>query len=177
MPNFDYQTKPLDEMEDVLGVFYGAREQAGPQHYVVTNRRLLIGPPDHRMASAIDAYVNNKPAASAGNLLKNILSHYKNRRAASAGNLLKNILSHYAPRTRETLWLRHIADVQPTEGSLLKRSGLQITTTTGEAFHLPIMFAPRVVNYSRGDIARRDQALELIRAGMQAAKAIPPNSL
>jgi hypothetical protein len=45
MSNFEYKTDPLDEMEDVVGVFYGGRGQVG-QQFVVTNRRLLIGPLD-----------------------------------------------------------------------------------------------------------------------------------
>ena len=40
---FKYETEPLDEMEDVVDVFYGGRGAVG-QQYVVTNRRLLIGP-------------------------------------------------------------------------------------------------------------------------------------
>ena len=47
--NFEYQTEPLDEMEDVLGVFYGGRGQVG-QQFVVTNRRLLMGPLDTGIA-------------------------------------------------------------------------------------------------------------------------------
>jgi hypothetical protein len=41
MPN--YEREPLDEFEEVRGVFYGGYGQVG-QQFVITNRRLLMAP-------------------------------------------------------------------------------------------------------------------------------------
>lgn len=75
MPEFQFDTNPIDESEDVLGVFYGSRGQVG-QQIVITNRRLLLGPIDTGIALAIDAYVLNKGVPQAGDLVKAILAHY-----------------------------------------------------------------------------------------------------
>lgn len=93
MPNFDYETEPLDEMEDVLGVFYGGRGQWG-QQFVVTNRRLLMGPIDTGIAMAVNAYVLNQALPGVG-----------------AGGLLKDVLSQYAPKNPSIAALARIGDL------------------------------------------------------------------
>ena len=153
MPHFDFHTEPLDEMEDVLGVFYGGRGQVG-QQYVVTNRRLLMGPIDTGIALDIDAYVLNA--------------------VPSGGDLLKNVLGHYAPMNATTLWLRHVVDVQPTNNaSLFKAPGLQIRTDTEQVFDLRIVATPTTMNLSPKNTVARDRAVEVIRAAIDAAKAVP----
>jgi hypothetical protein len=155
MLNFEYETEPLDEMEDVLGVFYGGRGGVG-QQYVVTNRRLLIGPLDTGIALEIDAYVLNQAAAG-------------------GGDLLKNILGNYAPMSPKTLWLRHVVDVEPTNNaSLFKAPGLQITTDTQEVLKLGIVATPETMSRNPKNNGVRDRAVQVIRAAVQAAKSAPP---
>lgn len=157
MPNFEYETEPLDEMEDVLGVFYGGRGQWG-QQLVVSNRRLLMGPLDAGIALEIDAYVLDQALPGAG-----------------AGGLLKNVLSQYAPKNPKTLWLRHVVDVQPTNNAgLFKAPGLRITTDTEEVFNIGIVATTTTPNLSKKNNGFRDRAIEVIRAAVAAAKAAPP---
>jgi hypothetical protein len=156
MSNFEYETEPLDEMEDVLGVFYGGRGQVG-QQYVVTNRRLLMGPLDTGLAEEVDAYILDK--ATPG-----------------GGDLLKKILSHYTPMKPTTLWLRHVVDVQPTNnaGWLIKPPRLQITTDTEQVFSLGIVATPKTMSRDPQNNGIRDRAVQVIRAAVEAAKAAPP---
>jgi hypothetical protein len=157
MPEFEYQTEPLDEMEDVLGVFYGGRGQLG-QQFVVTNRRLLMGPLDVGMALEIDAYVANKAAAG-------------------TGDFLKNVLGHYAPMSPKILWLRHVVEVHSTNNaSLSKAPGLEIRTDTEQVFKLSIVASPTTINRDPNNTAVRDRAVEVIRSAVQTAKAAPPKS-
>jgi hypothetical protein len=155
MSNFEYKTDPLDEMEDVVGVFYGGRGQVG-QQFVVTNRRLLIGPLDVGMALEIDAYIVNKAAAG-------------------TGDLLKNVLSHYAPMSPKNWWLRHVVDVQPTNNaSWLKAPGLEIRTDTDQVLKLGIVATRATMSRDPKNNAVRDRAVEVIRSAVQSAKAAPP---
>ena len=155
MPDFEFQTEPLDEMEDVLGVFYGGRGQVG-QQFVVTNRRLLMGPLDVGMALEIDAYIMNKSAAG-------------------TGDFLKNVLSRYAPMSPKTLWLRHIGDVHSTNNaSLFKAPGLEIRTDTEQILKLGIVASPTTMNRDPKNNVVRDRAVEVIASAVQAAKAAPP---
>lgn len=154
MPNFEYSTEPLDEMEDVVGVFYGGRGGVG-QQYVVTNRRLLMGPLDTGMALEIDSYLLNKATPS-------------------GGDLVKNVLSHYAPMSPKTLWLRHIVDVEATNNaSLFKAPGLQMTTDTQQVFKLSIVVTAKTMSRDPRNNDVRDKAVQVIRGAVQAAKAAP----
>lgn len=154
MPHFQYETEPLDEAEDVLGVFYGGRGQVG-QQFVVTNRRLLMGPIDTGIALDIDAYVLNHTTAG-------------------GGDLLKGVLSHYAPMNPKTLWLRHVVSVQPTNNaSLFKAPGLRITTDTEEVLDFQIVATPTTLSIRGQNNDVRDRAVQVIRAAVEAAKASP----
>jgi hypothetical protein len=154
MSDFTYETDPLDEMEDVLGVFHGGRGQVG-QQYVITNRRLLMGPLDTRIAEEIDAYVLNKAIPG-------------------GGDLVKAILTAYGPMNPTTLWLRHVVDVQPTNNARWwKPPGLRITTDTEQTFNLGVVADPKTRNGNPKNNAVRDRAVEVIRAAVQAAKAAP----
>lgn len=156
MPNFDYNATPIDEMEDVKGVFYGGRGQVG-QQYIVTNRRLLMGPTDTGIALDIDSYVLNK--------------------VGGPGDLIKDVLSHYAPMNPQTIWLRHIVDVQPTNNaSWSKAPGLRITTDTEQSIDISIVASPTTMSRDRKNNAVRDRAVEVIREGMIAAQSAPPQS-
>jgi len=156
MPNFEYETEPLDEMEDVMGVFYGGRGQVG-QQYVITNRRLLMGPLDTGVAQEVDAYLLNAAVPGSG-----------------LGDLVKNVLSRYGPMSPQTLWLRHVVAVEPTNNaSLFKPPGLRITTSTEQVFDLGIVATPTTMSRSPANNGVRDRAVEVIRAASDAAKLAP----
>lgn len=158
MPKFDYETEPLDGMEDVLGVFYGGRGQWG-QQFVVTNRRLLMGPIDTGIALAIDAYILDQALPGAG-----------------AGGLIKDVLSQYAPKSPKTLWLRHVVGVEPTNNAgLLKAPGIRISTDTEQTFDIGIVATTTTPNVSKKNNEVRDRAVEVIRAAVAASKGAPPN--
>jgi hypothetical protein len=153
-----YETDPLDEMEDVVGVFYGSRGQVGSQ-YVVTNRRLLIGPLNVKIAADIDAYVLD--AAVPG-----------------GGSLLKSVLTHYAPMNPKTVWLRHVVDVRPTNDARL-----EISTDTEEAINLSFVSTPPGKGglFNMGSFTwdprnrqARDRAVRVIANAVRAAKTAPP---
>ena len=158
MSGFTYDTEPVDEMEDVLGVFYGGRGQVG-QQYVITNRRLLMGPLDTGLAMEIDAYA---------------LNHV----TAGGGDLVKNVLSKYAPMNpTTTLWLRHIVDVRPTnDAGWLKPPGLRLTTDTEQVFDLGIVDSPKTMNRSPKNNETRDRAVAVLKQAVDAAKAAPKQS-
>lgn len=154
MSPFDYDTEPLDESEDVLGVFYGGRGQVG-QQYVVTNRRLLLGPINVGLAKEINAYVLDQVVPG-------------------SGSVLKDVLEGYAPMNPTTLWLRHIVDVQPTNNAqLFKPPGLRITTNTDETFEIGVVKSQRHPNISGSNNDRRDEMLAVLRAAIESAKAAP----
>jgi hypothetical protein len=155
-PSFDYETEPLDEMEDVLAVYYGGRGQVG-QKYVVSNRRLLMGPLDTKVAQEIDAYVLNHAVAGAG-----------------LGTLMKDVLSKYRPMNPKTLWLRHVVDVRPTNNAgWFKLAGLRITTNIEETYDLGIVASPMTMTRNPKNNLVRDGAVQLIRTAVDAAKAAP----
>ncbi|MEJ7792002.1 MAG: hypothetical protein WKF65_08545 [Gaiellaceae bacterium] len=157
----DYKTEPVDEMEDVVAVFYGGRGQWG-QQYVITNRRLLIGPLNVDIAAEIDTYVANKLVPG-------------------AGDVIKKVLSLYGPASAKTLWLRHVIDVRPTSNaSWFRPPQLRITTETEEVLELGIIKkgASRtrtMLTMSRdpSNNAERDRAVAVLRQAVAAAKAVP----
>jgi hypothetical protein len=152
VPQFDYLTEPVDEFEDVRGVFYGGRGQVG-QQYVVTNRRLLMGPIDAGIAQEIDAYILNQAVGG-------------------GGDLVKGILSKYAPMSPKTVWLRHVVDVQATNNArLLKPPGLRLTTDTDQAFDLGVVASATTMSISPKNNAARDSMVQVLREAVQAARA------
>ena len=152
MPPFEYETEPLDEAEDVRGVFYGGRGQVG-QQIVVTNRRLLLGPLSTKLAQEIDARV---------------LNHV----APGSGDFMKSFLSGYAPMKPKTVWLRHVANVEATnKAGLFKAPGLRITTDTDEEINLGIVKSPTTWSPSPKNSPARDLAVETIAKAIEEAKA------
>lgn len=75
MGRFEFQTEPLDEHEDVLGVFYGSRGEWGAQ-FVVTNRRMLFGPLDTSLAEEILSYGFDKAGVPGIDFVKSVLERY-----------------------------------------------------------------------------------------------------
>jgi hypothetical protein len=156
MSSFDYETEPLDEMEDVVAVFYGGRGQVG-QQYVVTNRRLLMGPLDIGVATEIDSYLLNKAVPGAG-----------------LGDLVKNVLSRYAPMSATTLWLRHVVAVEPTNNAgWFKPPRFRITTDTDQVFNLGIVATPTTMSRNPKNNGVRDEAVGVIRDAAASAKTAP----
>jgi hypothetical protein len=150
MDDFRYQTEPLDEHEDVLGVFYGNRGQWGAQ-FVVSNRRLLFGPLDEE-----------------------ILSFGLDKAGVPGVDFVRSILERYGPRSPKTLWLRHVTQVAPThDAGLFKAPGLRINTATGEVFNLQIVHSPRAMSRDPKNNLARDRAVATIQAAAEAAKAVP----
>jgi hypothetical protein len=156
MANFHFETEPLDEMEEVQGLFYGNRGQVG-QQLVVTNRRILFGPIDVALATTILGYA----ADTAG---------------VPGSALVKQVLDQYAPMQPLTIWLRHIAKVEPTnKASLFKPPGLRITTDTDQVIDFGIVETPTTMNVSPRNNIARDRAVEtLLRAIQSAKEATPP---
>lgn len=153
MPPFEYDTEPLDEQEDVLGVFYGGRGQVG-QQLVVTNRRLLLGPIDTGIAQQIDAYVLDK--------------------TVGGGGLLKSVLSEYAPMNPKTIWLRHVSAVTATNGaSLFKAPGVRIDTDTEQSIEMGIVKTTMTRSGSKENNAVRDRFVQLLTEAVAAAKQGP----
>lgn len=160
----DYKTEPIDEMEDVEAIFYGGRGQWG-QQYVITNRRLLIGPLNVDVAAEIDTYVANKLVPG-------------------AGEVIKKVLSLYGPASAKTIWLRHVVVVHPTSNaSWFKPPQLRITTDTDEVFELGIIKkgASRTetmltMNRNPENNAERDRAVAVLVQAVEAAKAVPTAS-
>jgi hypothetical protein len=149
MPQFTFNTEPIDDDERVLGFFYGGRGQVG-QKFVVTNRRLLMGPLDTKTVLEIQTYILGK--AGVGGM-----------------DLLKNVLSSYAPMNPKSVALSHIAGVEATNNaSLFKAPGLRITTDSGDVFDLGVVATPTTWNPSPKNNASRDQAVALIKEAMTA---------
>lgn len=158
MPQFEYDTEPLDENEDVLGVFYGGRGSVG-QQFVVTNRRLLLGPLDTRIALQIDTYLLDKTAGG-------------------GGSLLKSLLSEYAPMNPKTIWLRHVSSVEATNNaSLFKAPGVRVTTATGEIIDLQIVETSTTMSVKRVNNAVRDRFVEVLQGAVASAKQAPAQPL
>ncbi len=155
MAQFTFNTEPIDEDERVLGFFYGGRGQVG-QKFVVTNRRLMMGPLDTKIALEIDTYILGK--AGVGGM-----------------DLLKNVLTSYAPMNPKSVALSHIADVQATNNAkLFKAPGLRITTDSGDVFELGVVTTPTTWNPSPKNNVSRDEAVALIKEAMASLKPGTP---
>jgi hypothetical protein len=164
MTNAGYIVDPIDEMEDVVANFYGGRGSVGSQ-YVVTNRRLLIGPLNTKVALDIDTYVAN-------------------RAAAGVGDVIKSVLTDYAPMNPKTLWLRHVVSVRPTTNAGWRhQASLEITTDTNETINLSVVAVrpgqggPLNMGSGRWDPANnieRDKMVNVLTKAVESAKAAPP---
>lgn len=154
MPQFQYDTEPLDENEDVLGVFYGGRGSVG-QQFVVTNRRLLLGPIDTGIALQIDAYLLDKTTGG-------------------GGGLLKSLLSEYAPMNPKTIWLRHVSNVEATNNaSLFKAPGVRVATATGEVLDLQIVETTTTMSIKKVNNGVRDRFVRVLQEAVASAKQAP----
>lgn len=116
MPN--YEREPLDEREEVRGVFYGGYGQVG-QQFVVTNRRLLLAP-----IKLINRLANDT-AIEASAFIAGQLS-------VPGADLVGKILQNYAPFDPATVWLTHIVSVRAGRGASVLRAPELIYTTDTE---------------------------------------------
>lgn len=161
MANVGFVNEPLDQFEDVMGVFYGGRGQVA-QQIVVTNRRLLIGPVNEKVAQEIDAYIVDQGLQG-------------------AGSVLRFVLTTYAPMNPETHWLRHVSSVEPTRGAdIFHLPGLRIVTATDEVIDLGIVGTIKTPNFvgtiktPNSSVEARDRSVAVIRDAVAAAKAASP---
>ncbi|MBA3779981.1 MAG: hypothetical protein H0X16_11925 [Chloroflexi bacterium] len=107
----------LDEMEDVLGVFYGGRGQVGGQ-LLITNRRLMFGPVDVGLARVLSL----EPLAAVG---------------APGIGIVKAALDAYEPLKQKQIWLRHIKTVEPKgNASLFSPPKIRLTMVTGRSWSM-----------------------------------------
>jgi hypothetical protein len=147
-----YTIEPLDENEDVLGVFYGGRGQWGSQ-FVVTNRRLLLGPLDTSVAEAV-------------------LTGMANAASFAPAQVVAAVLEKYAPSNPKTIWLRHVVDVQPTNGaSWSKAPGMTIHTAIEEQIDLQIVHKNTAPNWSKDNEGARDRFVSVLREAIASARA------
>lgn len=158
MPN--YEREPLDEFEEVRGVFYGGYGQVG-QQFVVTNRRLLLAPIKLVKSLANDVSID-AAAFIAGSL------------NVPGAELVGKILQSYGPFDPHTVWLRHITDVQAGDnGGLFKAPQLVYTTDTEDVESLGVVHGLKSPNIDPRNGAARDRMVEVLRQAVSDAMTKP----
>jgi hypothetical protein len=154
MPN--YEREPLDELEEVRGVYYGGYGQVG-QQFVVTNRRLLAAP------IKLVRNLANDTAIEASAFIAGQLN-------VPGADLVGKILQNYAPFDPVTVWLTHIVDVRAGRGaSLLRSPELLYTTDTEDVETLGIVHDMLSPNIDPRNEPARD---EMVRVLAQAADEV-----
>jgi len=160
----NYDREPLDEFEEVRGVFYGNYGQVG-QQFVVTNRRLLLAPIklikglSDKVALEVTAFIagqSNVPGV----------------------DVVKSILQDYAPFQPHTIWLRHIVSVRPgTNGGWLSAPSLVLETDTEdlETLHVTHRGLFTLTGDPRNVKARDDMVAVLQAAVLDAKSASTPD--
>jgi hypothetical protein len=152
MAQFSYTNEPVDENEEVLGVFYGNRGDMGSQ-FVVTNRRLLIGPLNTSIAQEILGWLGGK--------------------AGVPGiDVAKSVLGKYGPMSPKQIWLRHVTAVAPGgNGGWFKPPTLQITTDDKQSIELRVVWKPTAMSKDSKNRAARDGFVAILETAVEAAKA------
>lgn len=159
MPN--YEREPLDELEEVCGVFYGGYGQVG-QQFVITNRRLLMAPIKVIKNLANDVSIKST-AYIAGQL------------GMPGADLVGEILQSYAPFDPQTIWLRHVVGVRAGgNGGLFKAPQLVFTTDTEDIESIGVVKTMWTRNGAPGNRAVRDQMVAVLAQAVAAAKQAPP---
>jgi hypothetical protein len=159
----NFEREPLDEFEEVRGVFYGGYGQVG-QQFVVTNRRLLLAP--IKLIKNIENDVAIEAAAFVAGSLE-----------VPGAELVGKILQSYAPFDPRTVWLRHIVDVRVGRGSSLFRAPeLIYTTDTEDVETLGVVRSTTTPNPHPANIKSRDRMVDVLRSAVADAKAVsaPP---
>lgn len=158
MPN--YEREPLDEFEEVRGVFYGGYGQVG-QQFVITNRRLLMAPVKLIKNVANDVSIKSY-AYIAGQL------------GMPGADLVGEILQSYAPFDPQTIWLRHVVDVRAgSDGGLFKPPQLVFTTDTEDVESVGVVKGMWTPSGAPGNRAVRDRMVAVLRRAVADAKQAP----
>jgi hypothetical protein len=162
VPN--YEREPLDEWEEVRGVFYGGYGQVG-QQFVVTNRRLLLAP--IKLVKSLANDVSIEAAAFIAGALD-----------VPGADLVGKILQSYGPFDPATVWLRHIAEVRAgDDGGVFKAPQLLYTTDTEDVESLRVVHGMTSPNIDPRNRAARDRMVEVLRQAVSDALAkAPPNT-
>jgi hypothetical protein len=152
MAGFDQA--PLEETEDVRGVFYGGRGQVGGQ-LIVTNRRLLFGP----IATAL-------PKAIFGEVDVPVLSS------------LTKILDAYEPLKSRQVFLRHVVSVEKGRNAgFTGAPTIRIRLATEEVIEYGIVAGTLTPNPMPVNNEVRDRALVLIADAVAKAKVAQPPAI
>jgi hypothetical protein len=139
---------PLEETEDVRGVFYGGRGQVGGQ-LIVTNRRLLFGP----IATAL-------PKAIFGEVDVPVLSS------------VTKILDAYEPLKSRDVFLRHVVSVvKGRDAGFTGAPTIRIHLATEEVIEYGIVASTLTPNPMPSNNEARDRALAVIIDAVAKAKA------
>ncbi len=158
MPNFERE--PLDEFEEVRGVFYGGYGQVG-QQFVVTNRRLLLAP------IKLVKHLANDVAIEAGAFVAGALN-------VPGVEIVSKILQSYGPFGPRTVWLRHLVEVRPgRNGSLLRAPELVYTTHTEDVETLGVVRNTTTPNIHPANTEARDRMVAVLRQAVRDAKVVP----
>lgn len=151
----NFEREPLDEFEEVRGVFYGGYGQ----EFVVTNRRLLLA--QIKLIKNIENDVAIEAAAFVAGSL-----------AVPGAELVGKILQSYAPFDPRTLWLRHIVDVRAGRGgSLFRAPELIYTTDTEDVETVGVVRSTTPPNIHPANIKSRDSMVDVLRRAVADAKA------
>ena len=164
----NYDREPLDELEEVLGVFYGGYGQVG-QQFVVTNRRLLLAP--IKLIKGLE----DKVALDA-------VAYVAGKLNVPGVDLIKEILQNYAPFQPRTIWLRHIVSVEAggNGGGPFRAPTVKLVTDTEDEEILSVirmgtgalkLFTP---NWSPRNGPERDRMVAVLQAAVASAKMAPP---
>lgn len=158
MPN--YEREPLDEFEEVRGVFHGGYGQVG-QQFVITNRRLLLAP--IKLVKNIANDTSLKASAYVAGQL-----------GMPGADLVGEILQSYAPFDPQTIWLRHIVDVQAGgDGGWFKPPQLIFRTATDDVESIGVVKDMRTRNGAPVNRIVRDQMVRILRQAVADAKHAP----
>lgn len=162
----DFDRQPLDEFEEVRGVYYGKYGEVG-QQYVVTNRRLLLAP--IRLINRL----SDKVALDIAAYLAGALN-------VPGVDLVKSILQDYGPFKPTTIWLRHIVSVEPgSNGSWRTPPQIVLTLVTDETESLGVSRKGKgwwklfILNSDSHNRGLRDAMVEVLRKAVPEAKARP----
>lgn len=158
MPN--YEREPLDEFEEVRGVFYGGYGQVGHQ-FVITNRRLLMAP------IKLMKNVANETSLKAS-------AYVAGQLGMPGADLVGEILQSYAPFDPQTIWLRHIIDVRAgSDGGLLKPPQLVFTINTEDVESIGVVKGMWTASGAPANRGVRDQMVAILTQAAADAKQAP----
>lgn len=153
----NYEREPLDELEEVRGVFYGAYGQVG-QQFVVTNRRLLLAP------IKLIKNIANDIAVEASAYIAGQLN-------VPGADLVGKILRSYAPFDPHTTWLRHIVSVRASDnGGIFKAPQLVYTTDTEDVESIGVVRNMWSPNGAPGNRSARDKMVDVLTKAVADAK-------